>query len=221
MNAKKGFTLIELLCVVAIMVLLMALVIPAVQGTGASTLTTSGARLSSFFESARQTAILARQPVAVAMLPADSNSVQRFTALGYSGSSSWTQISKWNSFPPGILAASGTEYYGATYSFQDAFAPGNSPTLLYPLPSLSYSGATYQPNSTYGYIVFLADGSLFQDGNGHPPIPCMLRLAQGITNGNGGVQRYTGPANPTNGGPANFCDIIVDNATGQVKIMRP
>jgi hypothetical protein len=47
----------------------------------------------------------------------------------------------------------------------------------------------------------------------------MTRLVQGITDNNGGVKQYTGPT--SSGGAVNYCDIVVNNYTGQVKTVRP
>lgn len=221
MNKNKGFTLVELLCVCSIMVVLSALVIPAMQTPSGTLLFTSAARLSTMLESARQTAILKRQPVAVAMLPADSSSVQRFTALQYSGSNSWIQIARWTALPTGVLADSPADT-DSSGNMLNAFAPTNSPVVSSTLPGLVYAGTTYKPGATatsYGYVIFLPDGSLYQN-NGLPKIPCITRVVEGTTNGAGGIKFYTGARN-TAGGPANYCDIVLNNTTGQVKLVRP
>ena len=227
MNTRKGFTLIELLSVISIMTVVMALTIPALHSSNASLLSTSGARLSGLLEASRQTAILTRQPVAVAMLPADTNSVQRFAALGYSGTSgtgSWKQISKWDSFSPGILADAGDNMDGWGNTL-NAFQPSNSPAVSTALPNLVYSGKTYKPSvesagSGYGYVIFLPDGSLFQDSTGHPTVPCIVRIVQGTADGKGGINGYTGIKNAS-GKPVNYFDIVMNDATGQVKVVRP
>jgi len=227
MNRRKAFTLVELLAVTSIMVVVSALVIPALQTTKAALLFTSAARVSTMLDSARQTAIMTRQPVAVAMLPADANSVQRFAALKYSGSGSWTQISSWTSLPSGVLAAGGASTpTDSSGDVLNAFQPADSPKVSYALPSLSYGGTNYHPGSAtstgstyYGDVIFLPDGSLYQDQASpvsHPVIPCIVRFVQGITDGNGGIKTYTNA-----GGAANYCDIVLNDATGQVKLVRP
>jgi len=224
MNRQKAFTLVELLAVTSIMVVVSALVIPALQTTKAALLFTSAARVSTMLDSARQTAIVTRQPVAVAMLPADANSVQHFAALKYSGTGSWTQISAWTSLPPGVLAAGGASTpTDSSGDVLNAFQPADSPKVSSALPTLSYTGSNYLPGSTaftgstyYGYVIFLPDGSLYQDSTGHPVIPCIVRFVQGITDGNRGIKAYTNA-----GGAANYCDIVLNDATGQVKLVRP
>jgi Tfp pilus assembly protein FimT len=206
MKANQAFTLVELLCTIAVMILLSAFVVPALQGSRAALVSTSSARLASLLESARTTAIQERQPVAVAMLSGSSGA--RFVALKYvpSGSGTaaggWKQISKWESLPEGVIATGGADGFGNQIN---AFLPSSSPQMLTALPSLVYSGTTYYAGDSYGYVVFLPDGSLYQ-ADGLPSIPCILRIAE---------------RKNSSGSSSDFCDIVVNEAAGTVKIVHP
>ncbi|XHR29825.1 MAG: Tfp pilus assembly protein FimT/FimU [Chthoniobacteraceae bacterium] len=222
MNTQKAFTLVELLCVVSLFGILAALTMPALQGSKAPQLSTSGARLSGLMEASRQTAIVTRQPVVVAMLVANTQTPQRFTTLQWVPSTSgdtgnWKQISKWEALPSGLLADD-TDSDGNPL---EVFQPAKSPQLASSrqLPDLVYGGADYKPGVSggYGYIIFLPDGSLYQDDSS-PSLPWVLRIVEASKTASGNIA-YQGARNSV-GRPANFFEIVL-NATGQPKIVRP
>jgi prepilin-type N-terminal cleavage/methylation domain-containing protein len=218
-TSSAAFTLVELLAVISIMALLSVVTIPALRSSEAAQISTSSAQISNLMDASREAAIVSGQPVAVAMLSADSNSVQRFTALQYvPATTSWKRISKWESLPTGILAYSGTDSSGNPVN---AFQPQNSPSVGSAMPGLVYSGKTYQPKDGYGYVIFLPDGSLYQNPNdkgGTFSIPCILRVVQGTSSATGIT--YKGPKDG-NGNPVNYVDLVLNEATGQTKIVRP
>ncbi len=219
MNRQKAFTLVELISVVSIIVLLLTFLAPSLRNSDAVLLGTTGVRLDGLMEAWRQTAIMSRQPVAVAMLAGDNAANQHFTAMRWFPESSgtagvWKQISKWESLSEGILS----DKTDSSGNYLGAFLPDYSPDLNNSLPNLVYEGVTYRPGKTpgYGYIVFLPDGSLYQDAKG-PPVPCKLRLVAGMRAGES--IGYHGLKN-NDGRPANYFEIVL-NASGRSKVVRP
>jgi len=209
-----AFSLIELLVVISIIALLSSLAGLLLKSGGAQ-LSTSGGRIAGLMEQAREAAILKRQPTALVMIT-DGDDVGRriFAVVGYkvdtmTGAGAWAQISKWENLPQGVLAddASGL----------DAFLPFKSPIVDPSLPVLSYGGKNYAPRDKYGYVVFLPDGSLYQDAAGSLPNPVVMRLVEGVREG--GTLKYT--SRQQGGKSVNFFEIALSQATGLVKITRP
>ncbi len=220
-NHRGGFSLVELLVVITLILFLSGLSAFSLKGTSAARLANAGASISGFIESARENAILKRQPVAVAMLVSGEDANRAFTALGYvppaSGQTngSWKQISRWELLPQGVTVDLGADSAGNALT---GLLPSGSPPVGTALPSLVRKGATYAASdpSGYGYVVFMPDGSLFQNANGStPPV---LRLIEG--NWQEGSIQYTG-GKDDNGNTANYVEISINQATGKVKIIRP
>jgi len=223
MNTQKAFTLVELLCVIAIVILLSALTIPALQRSGSTLIATSGAGLASLMESSRATAIATGRPVAVAMLTVTTDLPQRFTTLAMGADGTWKQNTKWDALPAGIVTDSNalcTGTGGAIVSgtiTNAAFQATNSPptqATMGTLPTLEYAGTSYGPGVGYGYVIFRPDGSLYKAG-GFPPFPCVLRIVEGTKAPTS--TRYKGGKTVA----TNYLDIVLIPTTGQVKVVRP
>ena len=208
----RGFSIIELLMVIAIVSVLASVSALSISGiAGAAHLSTGGAQISNFLESAREMSILKKTPVAVALLAKGDDVGSRImTALEYlPDANQWVRISKWETLPKGVMVdmtAGGTN---------NTFVPGNSPTISPALPNLVYASNTYSPQLTdgYGYIVFLPNGSLYQSGTQ----PSVFRLVEGVSTSTG--SRYTG-AKDANGNPVNYFEIVINESTGRVKMAR-
>lgn len=225
MNRQTGFTLLELLIVIALIATLSSLAaLTFKESSGANKLSTAGSRITSLMDSVRETAILRQQPIAIALLASGDNVANRvFTSLGYvpppspNAAGEWKQIGKWETLPQGVLANSGVDSNGNNLK---ALTPASSVIVTPALPSLSYRGVSYAPrdNAGYGYLIFMADGSLYQDTNGSLPSPCVLSLVEGIHNGSGIT--LTGQTNQA-GRVANYFEILLNQATGRTKVIRP
>jgi len=208
----RAFTLPELLMVIAIIGIMVAgFSGVSIRGnTSGASISTGGSRLAGFLESARENAIVKRQPTAVAMLSANGEaagrafiSLQYIPANGGTGAA-WKPVSSWELLPGGVVARLDDADYDA--NLPRAFSPGTTPTVSPALPSLNYKAKAYAPKTGYGYIVFLPSGGLYQSPG------CSLKLVSGVADASG--VSYTG-----NG--ANFLKIIINDATGRVKVVKP
>lgn len=211
LRTPAGFTIVELLTVVAIMSILVSLGMVSLRGiSGGSNLATSGSKLAGLLESARAESILKRQPVAVVMLLSGSDGARRaFAALEYvpadaPATPSWKQVSRWETLPDGVIADTQPPAAGALAS---VFSTDTSVTVTPTLPALKYRGTSFNPGSGYGYVIFMPDGSIYQASQS-----CALSLIPGFWNGSD-VQR-AGTGN-------NYLQIVVNDATGRVKVVRP
>ena len=207
---SAAFSLVELLVVIGLIALLASLGGLSLKGGGAQ-LSTAGAHIAGLMEQAREAAILKRQPTALIMLTDGDDVAHRvFSVLGYvpsaTGAGTWERLSKWEKLPQGVLADAG----------YNALMPTNSPAVDPVLPALNYAGKSFAAGS-YGYAVFLPDGSLYQDASGSPASPFVLRLVEGVREG--GAMKYTSALK--DGLAVNYFEIALNQATGLVKITRP
>ncbi len=207
----RAFTLVELLMVIAIIGVIASVVTVSIGGsTSAASISTGGSRLAGFLESARENAVLKRQPTAVAMLSANGEAAGRvFISLQYipaSGSTAatWKPVSSWELLPNGVVSKLDDADYDV--NLPRAFSPGTTPAVSPALPSLTYKAKAYAPKTDYGYLVFLPSGSLYQSPG------CSVKLVAGVAESSG--VSYIG-----NG--ANYLKIIINDATGRVKVVRP
>lgn len=220
-DREAGFSLIELLVVVSVISLLTAVTGICLKSVGGSArVSTAGNRVSSLIEAARENAIVKKRPTAVVLLVPNTDIANRvFTVLEYqpptgmTGTGTWKQIFKWEVLPVGVVVDSARDESGM---ISTNFLPPNSPTVS-PFSPVSYQGKNYSPNIAQGcaYFVFLEDGRILKDDAGNPPSPVKLRLVEGIMNGSGVIQRTAA------GATANYYDIIVNDATGRTKVVRP
>lgn len=220
LQKSSAFSLIELLTVIALIAVLGGLAGTAFMGKS-SQLAAAGATVTSLMEQAREAAIMKRQPTALAMLAAGKESANRiFFVLAYEPEEqsvgSWKRVSRWEILPQGIVADSSVDSGGNALK---AFFPANSPLSQPSLPEVTYNGQKYSAREEYGYVIFLPDGSLYQDISGSLSGGCVLRLVEGVFDEGSGIQ-YTG-RQEAESGPANYFEIALNLATGRAKITRP
>ena len=160
-------------------------------------------------ESARDEAIVKQQPVAMALLTSNTDARKVFVALEYvpatdTAAATWKQISRWEPLPSGIVVAATS---ATDSSLADAFVSNKSPTVATALPKLQYHGTSYNTPGDYEYLIFMPDGSLYKAAKSYS-----VSLVEGTWSGSD-VQR-TGSA-------SNSLQIVINDATGRVKVVRP
>lgn len=202
--SRNAFSLVELLVVVALMGVLLSLGVTSIQSVAsAGKVSSAGSSVMGLLEAARENAILKRQPTAVVMLLNGGDSARRaFSAFEHQTNKTWKQVSRWETLPEGIVVDDQAD----TNNLAAAFSTPTSPTLDSALPPITYRGGTYQPRSGYAYLIFLADGSLYQSGN------CALKLVEGSVNGTT-VQRKNGSTKDL--------QVLINDATGRSRVLRP
>ena len=171
---KGGFTLIELIMVIAIIVILISLTVPALISTSA------GRDLDKAVDTAQTLASAARQQAIskgtmVALLlsgtsSASLNNSQEFmllqASINSSGTATWSASSQWVRVPTDVLltplARNNTYSFYAINSAAPASA-GNSwvtSSLSSSFPATVGTQTLTSTNSAYSYIVFNSDGSV-------------------------------------------------------------
>lgn len=211
----RGFSLVELLAVIGVIVILMAFIVPAVSNFGRATgLTSAGNMVTNLTALARQTAISKSTLTALVILadqgtPADFRS---FAVLEYSAGQGWSQISKWETLPEGIVVDRSNL---KDCSFLEN-SPRNFPFLHGPSaqanPPVSYKDEPVKDPDGYAARIFLPHGGLQ-----NPEWPAQIRLVEGFIQG--GQVVYTRRGDP--GQTANFYDVAIVGATGMTKVSRP
>jgi prepilin-type N-terminal cleavage/methylation domain-containing protein len=219
-EAASGFTLIELLTVVAIMVTVVGLAVPAFTSIGsANLLDASGNRAVNLINFAREDAMSKNAMTALVVLTSPQNSAYRTLAVMElpNGSTVWNQVSAWETLSSGAMIDPGPDNnsthipFPYLFNFTRSTVPaGTAGVPRTAFPSIQYGGATVQ---SYQYEVFLPNGSLLSGSS------ATIRLAEGFIS-SGNTATYTRP-DPHGGGPANYYNITILGATGRTKIDRP
>lgn len=213
---SRGFSLIELLTVIGVIVILMAFIVPAVSNFGRATgLTSAGNMVTHLTALARQTAISKSTLTALVMLgdqgtPAD---YRAFTVLEYTAGQGWSQISKWEILPEGIVVDRS--------NLQDCSFLQNSPRTFPFLagpptqenPPVVYKDEQVRDPEGYAARIFLPHGGLQ-----NPEWPAQIRLVEGFVQGDEVVYTRRGDAP---GQTANYYDVAIVGATGIAKVSRP
>ncbi|MBE7158365.1 MAG: Verru_Chthon cassette protein D [Rhodospirillales bacterium] len=226
-DARRAFTLVELLVVMAIIVVLMSLAMPALRGMlGGYNLTASSDNLAAQFSLARQTALGRNLPVEL-----------RIYNTGTDSAPVWNSVAM---VVPAVVSGRASDEWVAKASVLSGSViidPGNSPQTGQPFstlltPSGSAAPTTASPNATapwssrepatapasvknrkYVAFRFQPDGSTnlpaLDASNKRLPWSLCLR--------NTGVA-----ANPAGPGPAvNYVALVLDPATGRLLTFRP
>jgi len=196
-GVRSAFSLIELLVVMGVIILLMALIVPAFNSIGRSTnLTVAAQQLADQFNAARQQAIARNRQVELRIykIPDEADSTLAYRALRVfvlNNDGSVQSRDRLQKFPKGIVISENSS--GSTLSALAASTTNED------LPGF---GA-----SPYVYLRFRPDGS-----TGLNAAPT-LKWFWTLVNSKGPLE--------ANGLPANFATIQLDPLTGRPKLFRP
>ena len=213
---KKAFTLVELLVVMAIISVLTSLCILGFKSlTGTKGLTGAGDQVGALLAFARQEAIAKDTMTALVIVTSPNTgkaayrtlAVWEYNAATDGTTGTWTQASKWQTLPTGIVIDNTSS--AATFLTSSSVTPS--------LPTLQYLGTTLtSPTTDYAMQVFLPSGRLIPPTGSNPYI---LQLVEGFYTGS--TPTYQHP-NATNSAlPGNYVSYVFSTATGEPKIVRP
>jgi len=197
---------VELLVVIALIAVIIGIGSTSFGGhSGATRLTGAAVQCANLLESARDAAILRKNPVAVAIFPPASGERAALTVFEYQPlTQAWARVWQWERLPAGVVMD--THYNPAANSA----VAGNAPELSPALPVTDRDGQSYAPGQAggYAYLVFLPTGALLQPHSR----PGRLRLVEGVAEA--GQVRRTGPSEQ-------FVDLVVNASTGRLKLVKP
>ncbi len=211
-NGLRAFTLVEMLVVISIIILLLALTVPAMNSFSKSnTLVSGGDMITNLVALARQTATSKNTMTALVLLgkqgTADAD-FRAFTVLQYNTDQKlWVQNTAWQPLPTGVIVdftdtADSTFILNSPTTFPDLGSGQSNPPVPY----------QQQTVTSYAARIFVPNGGLLNAQN-----PAQIRLVEG--NIQGAQVQYT--HRTSSGTPANYYDIAILGATGQTKISRP
>jgi hypothetical protein len=205
-----------MLIVIAVIVILTALVVPAATSLGrANGLTTGGNSVTNLVSYARQLAVSKNTMTALVILAnqGSQDDFRAITVLEYDPVVGWSQATEWRKLPSGIIfdpdpQESSFLNNSPRFPFL-ATTNQQNPPVSYPLGPGSSAQPIRDPGG-YAARIFLPSGGLQNS-----EAPAQLRLVEGFME-NGRVTR----TRRGNTGSANFYDIAIIGATGIAKINR-
>ncbi len=214
----SGFTLLELIIVMVMIVIMTALVAPAVTSLGRSTgLVTGGNTVTNLIGYARQVAVGKNTMTALVVLARQGVEAdyRAITVLEYNPIGGWTQITEWKTLPTGIIFDPNSQNSTFLENFPDPFpflamASQTNP----PVTFKSADGKTLEKIKNpdgYAARIFLPTGGLR-----NPEDPAQLRLIEGFLQ-NGQIVRTRRHGADS----SNFYEIAIIGATGATKVTRP
>jgi len=215
-GSAAGFSLIEMLIVVMIMIIVLGLIVPAVNGIGrSSALTTGGNTVVDLVNLAREDAMTKNTMTALVVLgnQGTDNDYRALTVLEFDPVAGWSQIREWEILPTGIVIDSNDKTVNCSFL-------SNSPN---PFPFLSlgelsnppvkYQGQQLSNNvSAYAARIFMPNGALQ-----NPEQAAQLRMVEGFFQGNRTVYTNHDGQNLA----TNYYDVAILGMTGTTKVNRP
>jgi prepilin-type N-terminal cleavage/methylation domain-containing protein len=215
---RRAFSLTELLVVISVIVILMALVVPAVSNFGKATnLVTSGNMVANLAGYARQLAITKSTLTALILLGAQGteDDYRAFTILEYNATTGWSQATAWQKLPVGIVVDRTGE--NAISDIENGTFLKNSPTSFLPaasqkeppVPPVRYENKQV---TRFAGRIFTASGSLL-----NPEAPAELRLVEGFIQGGRVIPTRPG----AKGAFVNYYSIALLGATGIARVEHP
>jgi len=210
---NAAFTLVELLVVVAIISTISGFIVLEIGSYSHTTaLEASGDLVTNLAAFARQTA-MTKDTMTALVLPANqgtSGDYRSFAVLQYTPGQGWSQISRWQALPAGIVVDSSTDCTFLTNS------PNPFPNLDGPPPQsnppFTYQGAAITKVNGYAARIFIPNGGLSDSVS-----PTQIRLVEGFVRGGKAIYTHS----DASGKPANYFDIVLLGVTGLAKTSRP
>ena len=215
----------ELLLVMAIMVILIGLTVPAISSfRSANLLSASGGKVVNLLNLARQNSMSRNTMTAFVMItdPASTAPYRSFALMELvplSGGTppstrTWKQISNWETLPDGVMADPAWPA-DAVQSLPDSSAQALLLPASMAITPFACGGETVD---SYRYLIFMPTGGLFLNGSSSV---VQLQLVEGFLPRGSGTPTYTKPANSSGGSLANYYRISALTTTGRVKVDRP